>query len=138
MKYWRLIVLAVLLLVPVAFLGSVAAVAMYHWGWWVWAWWPMTACLVVALILANRWQSKRQLLALDETPPVHWTDRDQQAWQLVLARAKKTDQVDSDKLGTPQFYLDTAQEMAKELAAFYHPGAKDPVAPLTIPEILAV
>jgi predicted GTPase len=138
MKYWRLIVLALLLLVPVAFLGVVASVALYQWGWWVWAWWPMTACLVVALFLANRWQSKRQLLALDETPPVHWTERDQKAWQLVLARAKKTDQVEMDRLGTPQFYLDTAQDMAKELAEFYHPGTKDPVASLTIPEILAV
>jgi predicted GTPase len=138
MKYWRLIILALLLLIPVSFLGIVAAVAMYQWGWWIWAWWPLTACLVVALILANRWQSKRQLLALDETPPVHWTDRDQQAWQLVLARAKKTEKIDSDKLGTPQFYVDTAQEMAKELAQFYHPGSKDPVAALTIPEILAV
>ena len=52
-KYWRLVVLALLLLVPVAFLGIVASVALYHWGWWVWAWWPMTACLVVALILVG-------------------------------------------------------------------------------------
>jgi predicted GTPase len=37
-----------------------------------------------------------------------------------------------------QFYVDTAQEVALELAQVYHPGAADPVGSLTVPEILAV
>jgi hypothetical protein len=36
------------------------------------------------------------------------------------------------------FYTEVAQNMALELARFYHPGAKDPLGSLTLPEILAV
>ncbi len=36
------------------------------------------------------------------------------------------------------FYVDTAQDLALELARFYHPSANDPLGFLTIPEILAV
>ena len=36
------------------------------------------------------------------------------------------------------YYVEVGKEMALELSRFYHPGAKDPVGSLTIPEILAV
>ena len=36
------------------------------------------------------------------------------------------------------YYVSIAKEMSLELARFYHPEAPDPVAYLTIPEILAV
>ena len=36
------------------------------------------------------------------------------------------------------FYVATGKAMAVELAVFYHPKVNDPVAALTIPEILAV
>src|SRR5262249_26062244 len=35
-------------------------------------------------------------------------------------------------------YLDTAKEMALELARFYNPRVQDPIGSLTVPEILAV
>jgi predicted GTPase len=69
---------------------------------------------------------------------MHWTDRDKEAWKLVQARAKGAEKLDSQKLSDVPFYLETAQDLAQELAGFYNPGAKDPVGSLTIPEILAV
>src|SRR5207253_7028933 len=67
-----------------------------------------------------------------------WTTRDQEAWELVKSRAGRASTINLDELVEFQFYVDTAREMAEELARFYHPRAKDPVASLTIPEILAV
>ena len=36
------------------------------------------------------------------------------------------------------FYVQTGQDMALELARFYHPGAADPLGERTVPEVLAV
>jgi hypothetical protein len=75
---------------------------------------------------------------VDDTPPLHWTTRDQEAWELIKARADRAAKISSDQLVQFQFYVDEAQEIAIELAHFYHPNAKDPIGSLTIPEILAV
>jgi predicted GTPase len=45
---------------------------------------------------------------------------------------------DAEKLLDVQFYFDTAQSLAEQLARFYHPSSKDPFGPLRIPEMLAV
>src|SRR5262249_60428216 len=55
-----------------------------------------------------------------------------------LARVNAAADLPSDKLSEVAFYLQTAQDMAQELAHFYHPGAEDPVSSLTVPEVLAV
>src|SRR5207302_8267610 len=44
----------------------------------------------------------------------------------------------SDKFVGIQLYVDTAKDIALELARAYHPDAADPISTLTIPEILAV
>src|SRR5262249_9370542 len=79
-----------------------------------------------------------RLLTVDFTPPVHWTDRDRQAWRLVEARASAGAALSAEKLSNIDHYIQTAKEMALELARFYHPGASDPVGSLTVPELLAV
>jgi predicted GTPase len=138
MSRWRLAVLIALVAAPVVFLLAVGAYALWQSGWGFWVWWPMSACLALAYFLGWRWQRKFRLLRLDFDAPLHWTDRDRRAWQLVEARAKAAPTLDPDKLSTVPFYLETAQEMALELARFYHPKAQDPIASLTIPEMLAV
>jgi len=138
MSRWRLLVLAALVAAPVLFLIGAGSYLLWDRGWWFWVWWPMSACLALAYFLGWRWQRKFRLLRLDFDAPLHWTDRDRQAWHLVEARAKAGAQLDADKLSSPPFYLQTAQEMSLELARFYHPKAEDPIGALTIPEMLAV
>ncbi len=135
---WRILVLAALVAAPFLFLIGYGSYELWLSGWGFYAWWPMAACFALAYFLGWRWQQKYRLLSVDFTAPLHWTDRDRQAWQLVEARAKAGAQLDGDKLSSVQFYVDTGQEMALELARFYHPGAKDPIGSLTIPEMLAV
>ena len=99
----------------------------------------MTVSMALGWVLAYYWQRNKTLLRpVNFEPNVRWTERDQQAWKLVEARATTAKDIDADKLVDPKFYLSVAEEMGKELAAFYHPKAKDPVGNLTIPEILAV
>jgi predicted GTPase len=135
---WRLIILGALIVAPSLFLMGYGAYQMWLQGWSGWAWWPMAGSLALAYILAWRWQRKQRLLRAELDTPLHWTDRDLEAWKLVEARAKAATKIPSDKLGDVPFYLETAKEMALELARFYHPKAQDPISALTIPEMLAV
>jgi predicted GTPase len=140
MSRWRIVVVAVLLILP--FVALAAAGSYYLWSsfWWgAWVWVPMTACMALGWALGWYWQHKKQLLRPPafEPTPTH-TARDAQAMKLVEARAQAAAKLEPDKFTDPQHYMAVAQEMAQELATFYHPGAKDPIDHLTIPEILAV
>jgi predicted GTPase len=139
MSRWRLAVLVVLIAAPFVFLAGLGSYSLYERHWGFVAWWPMTGCLALAYLLGWYWQRKNRLLpAMDFHASVQWTERDAEAWKLVEARAKAADKLSPDQLATLQFYVDTAQEMALELARAYHPGARDPVGELTIAEVLAV
>jgi predicted GTPase len=139
MSRWRLIVLAALVAAPFLFLVGYGSYMLWLSGWGFWAWWPMAACFALAYLLGWYWQRQRRLLPhVDFTPPLRWTDRDKQAWQLVEARAKAAEKFNPDRFTSLELYTETAQEMALELARFYHPGAEDPIGSLTIPEMLTV
>jgi predicted GTPase len=139
MKNWRWCILTAFALTPLLVLLAAGSVWFWLNGWWVYAWWPMTGCYAIALLLAWWWQQKSRLFpAPDFTAELHWTDRDRQAWQLVAARARAVKSLPAERLRDVQFYVDTARDMADELAHFYHPRAIDPISALTITEILAV
>src|SRR5262249_45815390 len=113
--------------------------ALWDLGWSFWAWWPMAGSFALASILGLYWYRKHGLIRpLDFTAPPHATDRDKEAWKLIEARAKETEKLKQEQLTSPQFYLETAQDLGLELARFYHPRTTDPVGSLTILEILAV
>lgn len=137
-QQWRLIILGALVATPILVLSGLGAYYLWWSGWAFWVWWPLTGCFALAYILAWLWQRQKSLLRADADIPLHWTDRDRQAWHLAEARAKAAAELPADQLTSLPFYVETAQSMALELARFYHPRAKDPVGSLTIPEILAV
>jgi len=135
---WRIAVLATLVLFPVLFLMGAGSVWLWRQSWGVWVWWGLTLALAAAYLLAWHWQRKRKLLpAPEHHPPLHWTPRDREAWRLIEARVSAVAS-DASRLLSFRHYVDTAQSMAEELAAFYHPHAKDPIGGLTVAEILAL
>jgi predicted GTPase len=139
MSRWRIAVVVGLVLGPFVALAAIGSIHLWRIGWGFRAWWPLAACLMAGYLLGWYWQRKRRLLHPPEfDTPARFTERDAEAWKLVEARAKAAASLPADKLSEVQSYQDTAVAMAQELAAFYHPGAKDPVGDLTIPEILAV
>ena len=91
-----------------------------------------------AYLLGWRWQKQMHRQVAEEPPPVHYTDRDRQAWKRIEDHIKDTEKVKVDDIAGLQLYVDVAQKLAPELAAIYHPEATDPMGNLTIPEILAV
>ncbi len=138
MSRWRLAVVAVLLG------GPFAALALFGWyflwlRWGIWTWWPLAACMALGYGLALYWQRQRRLLPLAELPPPgHWTDRDRRASRLVEDRLARAPDLTYEQLTSFDFYHKTTMDMARELAAFYHPDATDPLTHLTAPEVLAV
>jgi predicted GTPase len=139
MSRWRVLVVLVLLAVPFLVLAGLGSYYLWRESLWLYVWWPMAASVMAGYLLGWHWQRKKQLLQPTDTPPpLHWTERDKLAWQLVEARAKAAAKLDSIKFTEFNFYTETGQQMALEMARFYHPGAADPIASLTIPEILAV
>jgi len=139
MSRWRIAVVLTLIGLPVAIWAGLGTYYLWITGWAFWAWWPMLGLMALGYFLAAYWQRQQQLLRPpDFEVPLHWTDRDRTAWKLVEARATRAASLPAKKLTEPTFYQQSAQEMALELATFYHPGVKDPLDGLTVPEILAV
>lgn len=134
---WRIGVIALLVAAPMTFLAGVAFYALWLWGVGFWAWWPMFACFSLAWFLAWWWTRKRLLLPpVDMNPPMHWTERDKEAWKIVEARAGVV--LTREQLTDLATYHDSAADLALEIARFYQPKANDPFGRLTVPEILAV
>lgn len=136
--HWRWVVLVALLIGPLLFLIGAGIYFLWQAGLWFYLWWPLTASFALAFFLAWRWQRRQFLLGLDFTPPMHWTERDRQAWKLVEARANRGEQISPDQLVSYNFYTHIAHQMAQELAQFYNPRASDPLGSRTLVEILAV
>ena len=125
--------------VPLLFLAGLGSYRLWQLGLAVYVWWPLSACMAVGYFLGWYWLRQKQLIKpIDFSATMHWTERDREAWKLVEARARQVAELQSIELQELQFYVQIAQEMALELARFYHPQASDPIGSLTIPEILAV
>src|SRR5262245_19282020 len=99
MSRWRVAVVLILFLLPFAALAGVGGYFLWQQGWALIAWAGMAACVSLSLLLGWYWQRKQGLLKPVFTAvPLQWTERDQQAWKLVEARAKEAGKVDPDKL----------------------------------------
>jgi predicted GTPase len=139
MSRWRILLILVLALAPFVALSGFGSYYLWLSGWSFWSWWPMATCWALAYALAWYWHRHLKLLGRpDVAVPRHWTERDQQAWQIVEARARHPGDLKTGQVAELHFYLDTAQELALELARVYHPGAADPLGNVTVPEILGV
>ncbi len=139
MSRWRIILVTFLIAIPLLSLAGLGSYFLWIEGLSFHVWWPLAGCMVLGYMLAWYWQRKKMLLRpVSFAPPLYWTARDQDAWELIKARADRAAKVSPDQMVQFQFYVDEAQDMAVELAHFYHPNAKDPIGSLTIPEILAV
>src|SRR5262249_7715112 len=98
MSRWRLLLVAVLLAAPLGAMAILGSVYLWREHLWRYAWWPLAACMALGYYLAWHWQRRRKLLPMPEaTPPMHWTERDRQAWELVESRAEAAAKTQPDK-----------------------------------------
>jgi uncharacterized protein len=126
---------------PVIFLVSVGSYHLYTTGWSFIAYWPMALCWLLAFGLGWFWTRQlRQKVKPQEQPevptPNYWTARDHQAWELVQKHAEGVEAVRPDQMSDLNRYATDAQALALKVAQIYQPGATDPFAHLTMPEIL--
>jgi predicted GTPase len=138
MKTWRTVLLLLLLVVPLVVYGAVGGWALWQTGHLRWLWWVLPVCWALAFVLARHW--RREMVPRPEAEVqdvLHWTDTDQRAADVIVARQQAAGEVEPQQLADPQFYLQTAMQLSLEIARQYHPQTEDPVESLTIPEILA-
>lgn len=136
MTRFRLALLMVLFTGPFVFLMGAGGYYLWSTGLVAWTWAPMMLCIALAYFLAWRWTRRSNLPPTDDHPG-YWTDRDQAAWALVVAKANSFESVSPKQLEDPKHYTDLALDLAKQVAGLYNPGAADPFEHLTLPEVLA-
>lgn len=138
MTRWQAVTIFSLLLLPLVLFAALATWAFWELGWFLWLWAVIPVCWAVAWLLARRWETGLLPLGPPKIEPsLHWTARDEKAWELIEARARTVKGIPPARLTEIQFYADTAKELSLELATLYHPKAQDPFGSLTVPEILA-
>jgi predicted GTPase len=139
MNKGRIALIGFLIAVPLLAWAGVGSYALWRAGYGFIVWWPLFACASLGYFLAWYWLRKQRLLTPpDAGPPIHWTDRDRDAWKLVEARAEQLGGQERTEFHDLAHYGTLAQEMAVELGRFYHPNVADPLGAATVPEILAV
>jgi uncharacterized protein len=139
MSRWRVATVLILWLTPFALLIGVGGSYLWQTGWTLYTSLFTVLCFGLAFGLAWHWQRKRRLMpAWNLEPLPHGSQRDQEAWKLVERRAKEAESIPAAQFTDPAFYTRTGQELALELARFYHPDAQDPYGKLTVPELLTV
>src|SRR5262245_38418691 len=137
MTRFRLILLAVLFLLPFAVLIGIGSYHLWEEG-YLWIWWPLLGIFGLTYFLAWRWTRRGGVLPNTAPPPPgYWTDRDKIAWEKVEAKVKAYEKVTLDQLTNARHYTNLALEMAADIGAVYNPGAEDPFDNLTLPEVLA-
>ena len=139
MSLWRLYLVSLLALLPIATFVVAGIVALWRTGDYLWLWWLLPVCWVPAWLLARRWRQQLVAPAATGVPDIdHWTARDREAWELVQAAQRDAAEIPADRLLDPHFYLQTAMDLGLRVAKQYHPKAKDPLSSRTVLEILSV
>lgn len=140
-RFARTAVLLVLTALPVVIYAVLGAIALWRNGWLAHSWWWLPICWLLAWVTARLWRPA-SLTATDAAvdplkPERHWTPRDRDAAEVVTRFQQQVDDATPQQLVDPQFYLQQSQELARQIARVYHPRDDDPVASLTVPELLA-
>jgi uncharacterized protein len=138
---WKLraILVVGLALAPVVFLAGAGSYHLWLTGWSFITYWPMALCWLAAYGLG--WCFTRKLKRrrpTDDSPvPMYWTERDRSAWAIVEAKVTEMPPLATNQVTDLNRYAEQAQNLSTAIAEVYQPGAADPFAHLTIPEILA-
>jgi len=136
---WRVVVVAALWLLPVAAAGVLGLYALWKLRLFWWTWWLGPACWLLAWWLTRVW--KPSLTGAHDAPPpsaVWSTPQDAEADRLIAALQQRVaDRTAADLVDLNRVRADV-EELARSLAAHYHPGATAPLEQVTVPELLAV
>ena len=134
----RSAVVAALILIPILAYGVVGAYALWRTGLLAWVWLAGPVCWAVAWGLARYWKLGHETVVPRELEPQgYWTPRDLAAVDVVRGFQQQADRFTPQELADLSLLQRQARALAEALARHYHPGAADPIASLTVPELLA-
>jgi small GTP-binding protein len=133
----RSLTLAALMLLPLLVYLALGAYALWETGLFAWTFWILPGFWIVTWIVAVLWKPPGIEVHLDVPHPRHFTPRDESALAIVRRYQEQIDVLTPQQLVDPEFYLQQSRHLARDLAEHYHPGAKDLVSSLTVPEVLA-
>jgi uncharacterized protein len=137
MPRWRLILIAVLMLLPVLSLVGIGLWMALQSGHWLWLAWLIPCCWGGAWLLLRR--TKRTSVPLPEIGSrIHWTPHDQAAAEIITIEQRRVDQATSAQLIDPEFYQQVTIDLATKLARHYYPKSDDPLGSLSIVELATV
>jgi predicted GTPase len=133
-------VIAVVLLITLPFvvLFTAGTYTLWESGWLRWLWWTIPAGWGLAYLIM-RWgpRSHAAATASNGPLPVHWTPRDEAAFEIVRQEKDSASEVPISQLSDPHFYLQTALDLSRKIARHYHPKSPDPISSLTVLEVMA-
>ncbi|WP_315851242.1 GTPase family protein [Planctomicrobium piriforme] len=133
----RTVTLSILILLPLlAYLG-LGAYALWQTGLFAWTFWIVPVFWLITWIVAVAWPPERRQIQIDQPHPEHFTPRDEEAMAIVRRYQEQIDVLSPLQLTDPQFYFQQTLHLSRDIAAFYHPHANDPISSLTVPEVLA-
>jgi uncharacterized protein len=134
----RIAVILLLYAVPVLACLALGVLMMWQNPSLAWIGWLFPVCWTGAYVLTRSWRPPTPPEQLKTAPTApHWTERDQAAWQLVEAGQQRIAALPAEQLSNATVYLQTAVDLAGQLAQHYHPRAKHPIDALTLVEVLA-
>jgi predicted GTPase len=89
--------------------------------------------------LVMRWGARSRAAAAGSSGPlpIHWTPRDETAFEIVRQAKDSASEVPISQLSDPHFYLQSALDMSGKIARHYHPNSPDPISSLTVLEVMA-
>ena len=134
----QLLLIAVLILLPIALFAGVGAWAIWQSGHLLWLSWMMPVCWGLAWVLLRK--SKQVEVTLPEIGSrIHWTPHDKAAGEIVAAEQKRIgDEATAEQLTSHTFFRDRTLDLATKLARHYHPHVADPLDALSVVEVMAV
>lgn len=130
-----LILVAFLILLPIALMAGVGAWALWQSGHWLWLSWTLPLCWAGAW-LVMRYSSRIEVPLPEIGSKIHWTPRDHEANEIIEREKKRVVEFTGEQLVDPQFYTTRTIELAKEMAKHYHPKSTDPLGNASVVELL--
>ncbi len=133
----RTLTLAALTVLPLLVYLGLGAYALWMNGMFAWTFWILPVFWILTWVIAMVWVPEQSGSITSQIASPQFTDRDTTAAAIVRKYQDQVNSLPPEKLTDPQFYLQQAMLLSRDLAAHYHPKSGDPIEALTVPEVLA-
>lgn len=134
---WRLILIALLALVPFGLLVVIGLWHIVQSAHWYWLPWVIPGCWGGAWLLLRG--LRRTEVPLPEIGTrTHWTPHDHEAMAIITAEQSRVDEATPGNLIDPDYYRELTRDLSVKVARHYHPDSTDPIGSLSVVELLTL